>query len=266
MIVDDLRRRRELEAVAFGRVITPEDEAAAALALQELRELDERAAAESAATGPGVASGLAAVEVLDDSQAIRESAWPGAWSGTSNRISESLRRFWVVPVVVASIALGAIGGSLATRTAEKTPVGAVPLWQSSVWPETSSSGDARADPAVPQPQNSADGTSAEDWLNQPRLLRDTFPDEPGLMAFGVDTNSTHIVTTEGATNVWIARGSTGSLCLVMVASADGSFQVRCTPPDLFPTMGVSAEAEDGTTAHWSTDGVTVSDPTQGTTD
>jgi hypothetical protein len=123
-----------------------------------------------------------------------------------------------------------------------------------------------ANPAAPQPPSDADGSSAEDWLNQPRRPIDTFPDEQSLVAFGVDPNSTHVVKTEGSTHFWIARGSGGSLCLVMMAVSDGNFQVRCVPPELFPEMGVSAEADDGTSAHWGPDGVTLGDPVPRSTD
>jgi hypothetical protein len=278
MVVDDPRARRELEAVAFGRAVTPEDEAAADRALKALRELDDRASAGRAravgipaataprgarradAAGVGVAPGPVMVELIDDSQAIRRAFRNSAWSGAPNRVAETLRRFWVVPVVVASIALGAVAGSLATRATEKPPASLAPVGQSSVPPDSGSSGDTTvvADPVVPLPPSDADGSSAEDWLNQPRRPVDTFPDEPGLMAFGIDPYSTHVVTTDKKTNVWVARGSNRSLCLVMVATADGSFQARCTPPELFPETGVTAEAEDGTTAHWNADGVTVS--------
>jgi hypothetical protein len=280
MVVDDPRTRRELEAAAFGRAVTPEDEAAAARALKSLRELDDRASAgragavgipaatalgvggarRAAATGVGVASGPVMVEVIDDSQAIRRASRNGAWSGAPDRVAETLRRFWLVPVVVASIALGAVAGSLATRATEMPPASLAPVGQSSVPPDSASPGGTTvvADPVIPLPPSDADGSSAEDWLNQPRRPIDTFPDEPGLMAFGIDPYSTHVVTTDRKTNVWVARGSNRSLCLLMVATADGSFQARCTPPEFFPDKGVSAQAEDGTFAHWGADGVTVS--------
>jgi hypothetical protein len=252
MIADDLRVRRELEAVAFGRVDTPEDEAAAARALQALqalRELDDRAA--SMAPEP-VNVMPVNVEAVDDPDGMSH----GAPSGIPNRVTKSLRRFWVVPVVVASIALGAVAGWVATRAAEKPPVSSV--GQATVPPDAGSTSDTISVAGPTLPPSDADGTSAEDWLNQPRQPMDIFPDEPGLLAFGVDPNSTHVVTTEGATSVWIARGSASSLCLVLVATVDGSFQVRCTPPELYAEKGVSAEAADGTTAHWSGGGVTVS--------
>jgi hypothetical protein len=261
MIADDQRTRRELETVAFGRVVTAADEDAAARALQALRELDERASVEPArAVEAGVTPRPLAVEVPEPGQAASH----GVWRGAPSRAIESLRRLWVVPLVIASIALGAIGGSLATRQAADSSANPAVLGQETVPPDTDSSSDTTviADPAAPQPPSDADGASAEDWLNQPRRPIDVFPDEPELIAFGVDPNSTHVVRTE-ATNVWIARGGESSLCLVMMTTA-GSIQIRCTPPELFAAKGVTAEAEDGTTAHWSADGVTVSEPVPGT--
>jgi hypothetical protein len=241
MVVDDPRTRRELEAVAYGRAVTPTDDAAVARAMQALRELDDRAA--SATPEP------VTVEVVDDPLRMSHDA-------QSRAITRSLRRFWVVPVVIASLGLGAVGGAVATRAV---------LGQVTVPPGSGSWRDTTiANSATPQPPSDADGSSAEDWLSQPRRQIDSFPDEPGLVAFGVDPYSTHVVKTDGMTHVWVARGSNRGLCLVMMAMTDGSFQVRCTPPELFPDWGVTAEAEDGTTAHWSTDGVTLSEPVAGT--
>jgi hypothetical protein len=246
MVADDPRTRRELETVAFGRVVTAEDEAAAARALQALRELDERAA--SVASGPVNAGPVNAAQidaaVVDDPDGSH-----GTPSGVSRRVTESLRRFWAIPVVIASIAIGAVGGSWATSMATP-PAG----------PAASRDTTVISNSASPQPPSDADGTSAEDWLSQPRRAIDTFPDEQSLVAFGVDPASTHVVRMEGTTHFWIARGSAGSLCLVMMATADGAFQVRCVPPELFSELGVSAEADDGTSAYWSPDGVVVSDP------
>jgi hypothetical protein len=247
MVADDPRTRRELETVAFGRLITPEDEAAAARALQALLELDERAArvaSEPVSPAP-VSPAPVSVEVVDDPDGMSHDA-P---SGVPRRVAESLRRFWAIPVVIASIALGAVGGSWATRLAAP-PAG----------PAASSDTTVVSNSASPQPPSDADGSSAEDWLGQPRRPIDRFPDEQSLATFGVDPNSTHVVRTEGTTHFWIARGSAGSLCLVMMATSDGSTQVRCVPPELFPELGVSVEADDGTSAYWSPDGVIVSDP------
>jgi hypothetical protein len=241
MIADDQRTRRELETVAFGRVVTAADEDAAARALQALRELDERVsprAPEAGIPAADVASGPVTTEVV------------GVQNRAQNRVTGSLRRFWVVPVVIASIAVGAIGGSWATRMAAASPTG----------PAVSRDTTVVSNSAAPQPPSDADGSSAEDWLGQPRRPIDTFPDEQNLVAFGVDPNSTHVVRTEGTTHFWIARGSAGSLCLVMMATSDGNTQVRCVPPELFPELGVSAEADDGTSAYWSPEGVVVSDP------
>jgi hypothetical protein len=253
MIADDLRRRRELEAVAFGRVDTTEDEAAAARALMALRELDDRAA--SVATEPVDDEPVDAGPVNDgpvDAEAIgyRDGMGHGALGGVPRRVTESLRRFWVIPVVIASIALGAIGGSWMTRTAAHSPAG----------PAASSDTTVVANSAAPQPPSDADGSSAEDWLDQPQRSSDIFPDPQALAAYEVDPNSTHVVRMEGTTHFWIARGNAGSLCLVMMATSDGSLQVRCVPPELFPGIGVSAEANDGTSAHWGPDGVTFVDP------
>jgi hypothetical protein len=274
MVVDDPRTRSSLQAVAFGRAVTPEDQAAAARALQALRELDERASAarvraagipvvplpgvgrarRNAVSGAGAASGPVTVEVVDDSQAFRDRAWRGG----SGRVTESLRRFWVVPVVVASLAVGAVGGAVATRTADKPPASLAPHAQATVPAYNGSYSDPHntvvaADPVVP---DAAALATVDAFFGQPRLTSDSFPDEATLTDSGIDPNSTHFVTTAGITRVWAARGLDGNvLCLVMMTKADvGSSRAACIPEKQFPTEGVSIDAADGASAHWSPDG------------
>jgi hypothetical protein len=289
MVVDDPRTRNALEAVAFGRVTTPEDEAAAARALKALRELDDRAstararaagipavtapgvggARRAAAAGTGAASGPIMVEVVDDSQAISHDTWGVG----PNRVTETLRRLWVVPVVVASIALGAVGGSVATRSAEKPPVSLAPVAQATVRPdsgELSAAAAAAAGAVAAQPQGdsvvdpvvrnaSADAAaiaSAEAWLNEAQRSVDAFPAADTLKAFRIDPNSTHLVTTEGTMGLWVARGVDGSLCLVMMTTASESSAVSaCIPPAQFPIDGISLNTADGASAHWLTSGI-----------
>jgi hypothetical protein len=274
MVADDPRTRDALQAVAFGRAVTPEEQAATARALQALRELDERAAAgrtrladipavpapgvggvrRTVAAGSDAAPGTIMIEVVDDSQALRD----GAWRGGPSRVTESLRRFWVVPVVVASLAVGAVGGSVAARTADKPPASLAPHAQATVPAYNGSYSDPHntvvaADPVVP---DAAALATVDAFFGQPRLASDSFPDEATLTDSGIDPNSTHFVTTAGTTRVWAARGLDGSvLCLVMMTKADvGSSRAACIPEKQFPTEGVSIDAADGASAHWSPDG------------
>jgi hypothetical protein len=280
MVADDPRTRNALQAVAFGRAVTPEDQVAAARALQALRELDERASAarvraagipvvpapgtggarRTAATGAGAASGPVTVEVVDDSQAFRDGAWRDSWSATPNRVTETLRRFWVVPVIVASIAVGAVGGSVATRAAEKAPVSLAPAAQAIKPAYTGSYSEPNdadvADPVVPDPPSDAAALAGADaLLSLPRLASDTFPDEATLKALGINPGSTHFLTTNETIRLWAARGFDRSLCLVILTTADGrSARSGCTPESQFPQEGVSVDAADGAYARWTASG------------
>jgi hypothetical protein len=293
MVADDPRTRDALQAVAFGRAVTPEDQAAAARALQALRELDDQASAgrtgavaipavpvlggarRAVAAGTGVASGPVMIEVVDDSQALRDRAWRGG----PNRVMESLRRFWVVPVVVASLAVGAVGGVVATRVAEKPSASLAPAAlttapaDSGGPTDSAEQGDAAAaesaltvppdanylepDPIVTDPATAAAAlASAEDWLNQPQRPVDIFPNVQSLVTLGADPNSTHFVMTEGAMGLWVLRGKADSLCLAMVPRAGGGFGMGCSPENEFSTVGVSIGL-DGTFARWDGNGVSI---------
>jgi hypothetical protein len=276
MVADDPLTRDALQAVAFGRAVTPEGQTAAAQALQALRELDELASAartgavaipavpvpgvggaRRAATGTGVASGSIMVEIVDDSQAFRD----GAWRGGPNRVTESLRRFWVVPVVVASLAVGAVGGVVSTHAAEKPSTSLAPAGQATAPADngepsySADQGDAAAaaDSEVTALSTAAVLANVEAWLGPPRLPSDNFPDEATLTASGIDPSSTHFVMTGGTMRLWAARGFDGSLCLVMMATVDGGSQSGCVPENQFLIDGVSI-AGDSASAHWRTDG------------
>jgi hypothetical protein len=243
-MADDPRTRDALQAVAFGRVVTPEGEAAAVRAFQALRGLDERAA--SPTLEPVI------VEVADHSRAAASQAMNhDDRSGTRNRFTETRRRLWVVPLVVASIAVGAIGGAAATRAVEKPQADLV-----SVGPAT-----AAADPMVPDPQNAAAAiTSFEEWLDRPQQPIDVFPDERSLTNFGVDSSSTHFVTAPGLSEdtpkIWVARGSDSSRswCLVVVPP-DGNLRTACIPEEDFSRDGVSVATGPGAFVHWDSSGV-----------
>jgi hypothetical protein len=271
MVADDPLTRDALQAVAFGRVVTPEDRDAAARALQALRELDERAGRTRVAdipavampapgaarrAGADVASGLVVVEVVDDSQALSYDAWRGG----PRRVTESLRRFWVVPVVVASLAVGAVGGVVATHAAEKSSASLAPAAQTTAPADSgpSDSAEQREAAAAAESEVTALSTAAvlanvEAWLGPPRLPSDNFPDEATLTASGIDPSSTHFVMTGGTMRLWAARGFDGSLCLVMMATVDGGSQSGCVPENQFLIDGVSI-AGDSASAHWRTDG------------
>jgi hypothetical protein len=240
-MADDPRTRDALQAVAFGRVVTPEGEAAAVRAFQALRGLDERAAS------PTLEPVIDQAAQADDSQVTRH----GDWSGRSNRFTEALRRFWVVPLVVASLAVGAVGGVVATNAVEKSRADLV-----SVGPAT-----AAADPMVPDPQNAAAAiTSFEEWLDRPQQPIDVFPDERSLTNFGVDSSSTHFVTAPGLSEdtpkIWVARGSDSSRswCLVVVPP-DGNLRTACIPEEDFSRDGVSVATGPGAFVHWDSSGV-----------
>jgi hypothetical protein len=222
----------------------------------------------TAATGAGAASGPVMVEIVDDSQALGHVAW----SGAPNRVTESLRRLWVIPVVIASIALGAVGGSVATRAAEKPPVSLAPVGQATTLPSNGSYTDTTVvtDPVVLDPPSNAvvadpvvpDSASAAAaiakvyaWLNQPQRSVDKFPNPEALGGFGIDPNTTHFVTTEGTTSVWVARGTDRGLCLLMTTAVDGMIQDGCVPEAQFPRAGVSIGAADGTFVTWDPSGV-----------
>jgi hypothetical protein len=155
-------------------------------------------------------------------------------------------------VIVASIALGAVGGSVATRSAEKPPVSLAPAAQAA-----QPQGDSVVVPAVRDASADAAAiASAEAWLNEAQRSVDAFPAADTLKAFRIDPNSTHSVTTEGTMGLWVARGVDGSLCLVMMTAASESSAVSaCIPPAQFPIDGISLNTADGASAHWLTSGI-----------
>jgi hypothetical protein len=245
--MDDPRSRNALEAVAFGRVVTPEDRAAATQALQALRDLDERAA--SPAPAP------VTVGVIDDAQKRRD----GVWSDAPNRVTETLRRLWVVPVVVASLALGAVGGSFATRVAE--PADLAPVAQATVSSDNGTysgpSDTAIAADPVPGPASDAILASAENMLDQPRIPADTFPAQEQLADFGIDPSTTHFVKVaedDGTTTLWIARAADGRLCLVLLPY-NASFRAACTEQELFAKDGATVIGDEGIDARWDANSV-----------
>lgn len=218
MTPDELR---ELRRAAFGRTSTPEEQRSAALRLAEIdaerarierervaradaeRRLEEHVAAtpESAPgdVPPGAAAAASRVEAGADRPAER-----------------GIRPLWLVPIVLAALAVGAVAGSL-SATPRETPL-------------ASASPAAVDDVAAAGAVNAGDLHAADVVFARERTENDVYP-HGELVPELVPSSVRYLGGVEGSVEVWVGKKPDDSLCLLVTEGEQGA--ATCATRDQF---------------------------------
>ena|GEM_PF-4242916 len=249
-----VRHRRS----AFARPDGATDEAAAAAALVALRREEERSDADSAAldraidvvlgreaahqaTEHAVAERAAAERAAAERAAAeRAAATPvddrradGAPASAASGSVTAQNRRWLRPVlaaavIVAAIALGAVGANL----------GAGALgWPEPVDAATNPSPTPITylrDPAARDAESTRDAEAADRWFRSEQTPEDASP-----AAFDdIDPGSTRVVHTgTDGWRVWVGRSKSSDYCLLVYSDSDGSGGSSCVDAEGFARAG-----------------------------
>jgi len=203
---------RELRRAAFGRASTPDEQREAA---RRLAEIDaEMAGAEQ----PGAEQADLAENAPEPLPAPRAEP-PVDDAPPTSRV---VRAVWLVPVILVSLVVGAIGGSLWHPTSSTTPSA-----RPSVALGTDSSG-----------QPGGDLVAADNILARPRTARDTFP-LPTLVQNFTLSSTRYLGGAAGALQLWVGLNSENELCLLLYEASTESGSASCVTPDNFTAHGIT---------------------------
>jgi hypothetical protein len=195
-------RLTEYERVAYGRTNTPDEEAVAANARDEIVWEEDHRATISAALE-------AAVAALDPAGETASAPSAPAAPTDPEPAPAARKRFrFIVPVVVAVAIVGiAVGAIIATGA------GRQPGSTGSGTPKPSATGGAPIGGSVTRTYT-ADQVSG--WFSATATGADTFPRPSYLTSIGLNSSSTRFIAT-GSTgwSLWVGKSSAGQTCLLL---------------------------------------------------
>lgn len=213
----------ELRRIAFGRGSTDEERAAAT------KQLTELAAAESAPSLPG--SAPAPVEGPDDEAGVVESdADTTATAANSAPLRRrSIAMIWLLPAVIASLAVGAIVG----RATAPSPQVSAPAQVTLHRPLAN---------LTSEPGKSTVGNlvAANAWLARAPTKADTFPspamtDNQGLSSV---RHIKDIREDDTLITLWGAKDRDDGICL-LAGLPGGFFTSSCVSPEVFAERSIT---------------------------
>jgi hypothetical protein len=227
---DDTDEVEWLRRIVYGPGATAEDRAAAVADLRVLadRESDGQV---------GVSAPLEAEEVepAADFELYEEPERP-----------RGIRPLWLVPIVAASIAVGAIGALAVSPQLEAPPPSALP--------------SQSPDPVEPTPPSQLEGgpgdlEAAERWFDGGATEGDAFPDPTFLQGVGIEPDNVRFMGSEGDDwSVWVAKDHRGQFCLLVKEAIPGGAAANCATADEFSRNGITIGL-NGRSSYW--DGATV---------
>ncbi|MEO7121690.1 MAG: hypothetical protein ABI400_00945 [Lacisediminihabitans sp.] len=225
-------RIAELRRIAFGRDSTAEARAAASAELRELEKPEaahpqsaqvESDAAQGPASEPHVAEHTGSVAA--DIPLSTDSNTPSAQADTTDtRSRAAVRAIWLVPIVLVSLAIGAVGGSLWSAEHPSAPT---PITHPSFALGTNGSG-----------QPGGDLAAAERILARPRSADDTFP-LPNLVQNLTKSTVRFLGGDTIGVQVWAGRNTEAELCLLVYESKSTSGAALCTTPADFTNQAMT---------------------------
>jgi hypothetical protein len=215
-------RLTELERSAYGRAVTPDEEAAAAHARDELAwELDHRttnaAALEAAvrAIEPAPAP-VAPPATPTDVRAVEDHDEPGPAVQARRLSTRTVVTIAVIAGLVVGIAV-AVGASHYFGTDQTVSDGTV---HSSHTPRASTT-PSRA-PVATTVTRTYTAQQIAAWFKATSTSDDTFPEPTYLSFIGLGSSTTRfIATSDKGWSLWIAKSTTGETCLVMNGTVQG---------------------------------------------
>lgn len=213
---------RELRRIAFGRESTAEERAGA---VEELRKLEIAHATEArqAAVEPDVTerSDSAPREISPASDPTTTATETDA-SGPRRRTA--VRAIWLVPIILASLAVGAIGGSVWGAAHQSTTS---PSAHASFALGTDGSG-----------QPGGDLAAADKIFAQLRTTQDAFP-LPGVVQNLRQSSVRFLGGTTDAVQLWVGLNSEDELCLLLYESKSNSGAASCVTRANFASQGIT---------------------------
>lgn len=238
---DDRERLDQLRRVAYGRAHTPEEFAAAAAAREALADAEAKAEAResdalAAEPDPGPDAEPASQPVVD------ETAEPVG----------ARHRGWVVPAVIALV-IGALVGGAGSRIAGATQASSPSVATSAPAPTFTPGSSGLPAPSIPVTSDSSfisgpgNLEAAEGWFRGRQSEDDIntmfVGDEMGVGGqMDVVADSTRLVQSTAANDIWVAKTSGGGLCLI-VSSRDGSGGAACGTAEEFAQNGLTLGQE-----------------------
>jgi hypothetical protein len=226
MTADDARLK-ELRRIAFGRTHSPEDEARATAARQELATLLAAPVAEPVEASAAVAEPAPSAEHVE---------------------AQPARAGWLVPTSIALLVglfLGA--GSMIATGRGVAAIAPAPAFTpgSSGMPPTMP--PLSANHAVEPSQG--DVEAALHWFASDQRPEDEMGDTM-LAGLELDPASTRLVYTGLAMNVWIGQTSTDELCVLAMPTIEGTGGGTCVSQNDFAAGGIALNVKGSLSIVW----------------
>jgi hypothetical protein len=234
---DEERRQCELRRkIAFAR---PRSAAEAAAAVEARRALAEEEARQLA-NAEAVDRAIRLVEFVGGPTAhvSPPSPVPDAPSpiaGATPREPSRIRRIWLLPIILVSVASGYFGATVSGIPAaqSRAEVSASALPSSSPTPF---SHIERLPPVISI--RPGDLAAAKRWFDRPATERDKFVNLPSLKSMGVAESDIRLVRTDpDGFGVWVASKPDGSLCLLGTSGTESVFG-GCVTAQQFARTGL----------------------------
>ncbi|MDQ1563656.1 MAG: hypothetical protein QOI14_607 [Actinomycetota bacterium] len=194
-------RMAEYERAAYGRTNTPDEEAVAANARDEIVWEEDHRAAISAALE-------AAVAALDPAGPAANAPSASAASTDPEPAPAARKRFrFTVPVVVAVAIVGIVVGAIIATGAGRQP--------GSTGSGTSTP-SATAVPIGGSVTRTYTADQVSGWFSATATGADTFPRLSYLTSIGLNNDSTRFIATSATGwSLWVGKSTTGQTCLLL---------------------------------------------------
>jgi hypothetical protein len=241
MTADDARLK-ELRRIAFGRTHSPEDEARATAAREELATLLAAPVAEPVEASTPVA------DVVEARAAVAEPAEAPA------KPQRTRRPTWLVPAAIAllvGVLLGAgsmiaTGGNVAATAPSPTFTPGSSGLPSSVNPLEAS---------VALEPGSVGG--ADRWLEREQRPEDRFAGNDYLFDFyHLNPDSTRLAVSSPHGKIWVATTADGQYCLFTETSNQSGGE--CVTPEVLQESGITLLGDSNLLAAWNGDRISMS--------
>ena len=252
---DARERRQRLERIAFGRTHSRKDEAAAAAARKELVEAAREELAEADRAAQVAAQHLAARELATRQAVADDLSGQGTPPNPDippppppeppRMVARRMRPAWLVPIVVASIAVGYYGATIAVAGTLQASVHSTPA---PIVPSPVFLSPARTAP--PNGGTSVGGPSslkeADAWFETLPSDSDPVVDPAILANLGIDPSAIRFVQINAAgSQVWVARKLDGDLCVIGTEGEGQPPFTGCTTREAFAGSGITVTLLEG---------------------
>lgn len=216
---------RELRRAAFGKTSTPAEQREAAQRLATIEADRARAEREQVEQERAAAGHIHADTELEHlSPPLAADATPHDNEHDVQHPRHGMRAIWLAPIVLASLAVGAIGGSVWGATHQST---ASPSAHTSFALGTDGSG-----------QPGGDLAAAERTLAQPQTTQDVYP-LPALVQNLRQSSVRRLGGPDETVQTWVGRNTEDELCLLVYESKTRSGAASCATTADFTSHAIT---------------------------